>query len=295
MKKVTFLAVILIITLSLMLASCNVLPLLTGNDVSEIPVEDQAKTLVAQTMAAIQQTQVPQVQEPPAAQETPLPPTPTETLMPTNTPEPTLTPTNTMTATPDIPRVNVSVDTNCRTGPSTKFDWVGALLVGETAELVGRSSEGDYWIIKTPDAGGNCWLWGQYATVSGQTAALPLYTPPPTPTPLIEWAGTWSVWYGPIAGPQNPGTMIVTTSGENFSGSMVVPSGTVYLVGVMLDERTTIKGNWNISTSTGKFEFIFLGSNQFQGNYFSNMNPSLVLAWCGAKGGASQPSLCYKE
>jgi hypothetical protein len=79
--------------------------------------------------------------------------------------------------------VTVSENTNCRTGPAVVFDLVGALLVGEQAVVVGKYTIGNYWIINNPNGSGTCWLWGQYATVTGDTLGLPEYAPPPTPTP----------------------------------------------------------------------------------------------------------------
>ncbi|HSL44846.1 MAG TPA: hypothetical protein VK897_15525 [Anaerolineales bacterium] len=76
------------------------------------------------------------------------------------------------------------MSTNCRVGPGIPYDRVGALLVGEVAEVVGRHATRDYWVIRNPDRDGICWLWGRYATVSGNTDVLPIYTPPPSPTPL---------------------------------------------------------------------------------------------------------------
>jgi hypothetical protein len=59
----------------------------------------------------------------------------------------------------------------------------GALLVGETAQVYGRDPTGGYWYIRNPGAGSEyCWVWGEYATVVGNIAFLPVYTPPPTPT-----------------------------------------------------------------------------------------------------------------
>ncbi len=81
--------------------------------------------------------------------------------------------------------VSVSVNTNCRTGPGNAYDRVGALLVGETAEVLARDPYGLFWYIPNPDKpGGKCWVWGQYATVTGDTSSLPVFTPPPTPTPV---------------------------------------------------------------------------------------------------------------
>jgi hypothetical protein len=80
------------------------------------------------------------------------------------------------------PTVRVSKDTNCRTGPGDPYPSIGSLMIGETAEVVGRSPGGDFWIIKNPDdIGGTCWLWTNYATVTGGTSNLPVIQPPPLP------------------------------------------------------------------------------------------------------------------
>ena len=101
----------------------------------------------------------------------------------TNTPE--FTPTITETPTPSVPTATVSQNTNCRSGPGTSYDLIGALLIGQSAEVVGKNTPTNYWIIKTPGATGFCWLWGQYATVTGNVAILTEYSIPPTPTPSL--------------------------------------------------------------------------------------------------------------
>ncbi len=116
----------------------------------------------------------------PVAQDTPLP---VSTSTPEFTPTVTLTPTITLTVTPSVPTVTVSLNTNCRTGPGTQYDWIGALVIGQSAEVVGKNSATNYWIIKNPGGPGTCWLWGQYATVSGNTSGLTEYAIPSTPTP----------------------------------------------------------------------------------------------------------------
>lgn len=101
----------------------------------------------------------------------------------TDTPTPSLTPSITPTKTPSIPMISVSANTNCRKGPSIAYDILAALLVGEEAEIVGKytSTSPAYWIIKKGSV--TCWLWGEYATVEGDTSRLPEMIPPPTPTP----------------------------------------------------------------------------------------------------------------
>jgi hypothetical protein len=85
------------------------------------------------------------------------------------------------------------VATNCRTGPGKIYDRVGALLVGEVAEVIGRNANGNYWYIRNPrQSNGFCWLWGEYATVTGNFAALPVFTPPPTPTPVPNFSARYA-------------------------------------------------------------------------------------------------------
>jgi hypothetical protein len=119
-------------------------------------------------------------------------PTPSLTPLPTLSPTATLSPSPLFTATPLIPQISVSVATNCRIGPGRGYDRVGALLVGQVAEIVGRDSTGSYWYIRNPNqSDGFCWLWGEFATVTGNFAALPVYTPPPTPTPVPSFEASF--------------------------------------------------------------------------------------------------------
>ena len=164
---------------------CSVLVLLIASlacfvpGATPMPDQNLLGTMVAQTVAA-GQTQA-------ALSVTPISivtATPTLTFTPTLSPTPTLTFTPVFTSTPLIPLITVSVPTNCRVGPGKVYERVGALLVGEVAEVVGRDPTGNYWYIRNPDVSGDfCWLWGEYATLTGNFAALPMFTPPPTPTP----------------------------------------------------------------------------------------------------------------
>jgi hypothetical protein len=117
--------------------------------------------------------------------------TPMPTFTPLFTPTVTLTPSPVFTATPAVPLVSVSVATNCRVGPGKVYDRVGALQVGEVAEVVGRNEAGNYWYIRNPRTNGLCWLWGEYATLTGNFASLPVYTPPPTPTPVPAFEASY--------------------------------------------------------------------------------------------------------
>ena len=108
---------------------------------------------------------------------TPPPPTGTPTLKPTSTPEPSPTPT-------PVPQISVSENVHCRSGPAVEYPSLGVLKVGEVAEVIGRSPEPGFWFVTGAELPkGGCWLWGGYAQVQGQVEPLPVFTPPPSPTP----------------------------------------------------------------------------------------------------------------
>lgn len=149
-------------------------------------------TSIVQTVAA-RQTEAARAQ----------PPTTTFTASPPTSsplPLPSLTPTSDFTATPEIPLLSVSVATHCRTGPGKLYQSVGMLLVGETAEIVGREPKGEYWYIRNPDQNPEfCWVWGNYATVSGNTLYIAYISPEPPPassfTISFQRVGNCKVWW----------------------------------------------------------------------------------------------------
>lgn len=128
---------------------------------------------------------------------------PAATLTITTAPSPRITQTAptvgsaTMTLTPtySVPMLTVLESTNCRTGPGEEYEIVLTYLTGKELEIVGRYDPGDFWLVKSSESPtGTCWLWGQYAEVSGSTGAIPSVTAPPTSTSapprgpgIIEW------------------------------------------------------------------------------------------------------------
>jgi len=181
MSKHKIASIVLLFSL-LLLSSCGLI-----SSQEELSVQDQAATSVAETLAPISAAETIVALTLGAKEEIA---TPTETLAeviptdtPTETPPDLPEPTTTFTATLSVPMVEVSVNTNCRTGPGIVYDLISALLIGQEAEVVARSADGAYWVIENPTGSGTCWLWGFYATVEGPTAGLPVWDPPPTPTP----------------------------------------------------------------------------------------------------------------
>lgn len=102
---------------------------------------------------------------------TPLPPTeqPTQTPLPTNTPLPTLT------FTPTIPiAFPKDVNVNCRLGPGTNWVSLSALVVGQTSQITGRSSDGGWLNIVDPqNSGRKCWVSASVVNTAGNLAPIP--------------------------------------------------------------------------------------------------------------------------
>jgi hypothetical protein len=249
-----------------------------------VAVEHSVQTIVAQTLvtSGVKDTDQPEATLAPE-------PTNTQALEPTIT----LTPTISLTPTPDKPMVSVSVNTNCRTGPGQQFDLVGSLLVGEQAEVVGVFPDGNYWVIKNPRRAGECWLWGNYATIVGQTAGLPTFTSPPTPTPSFtptpeyNWTGTWTSSFGKTGLMHETYIISLTQTNGTVTGSFSLGANTVTLNGILSSDYMTLTGTWSLLPDSGTFVFKLINMDQFIGNRDNG-----DYEWCGYRAGAGLPSPC---
>jgi SH3-like domain-containing protein len=150
-----------------------------------LPPEEIAQTIVAGTMQALEEgnTTVPASNSPE--------PQATSTRTITST----VGPTSTITPTYSVPLLKLTEQTNCRTGPGLSYDILFAYVKGVTREIIGYYPKENYWLVKAPDSiTGECWIWGEYAEITGSYWVVPELTPPPTATmslpkaPAVEWS-----------------------------------------------------------------------------------------------------------
>lgn len=99
---------------------------------------------------------------------------------------PTLAPTP--TAADTTPMVIASVDSNVRTGDSTRYPVIGQLLTGTSARVVGISNTGSGWYYIELDDGDRGFIAPSIVVTSGDLSGVPRISPPPppataTPTP----------------------------------------------------------------------------------------------------------------
>ena len=149
--------------------------------------------------------------------------------------ESSATPTITLTPTLGVPMVSISVDTNCRFGPGDFYEYEGALLVGELAEVAGKLADESFWYIENPDAPPPfCWIWGAYASVTGDKSGIPILTPPPTPTATQEPMNFSATEYTVLNCVSHAFVTKITNTGavpiESYTITIVHPNENVTLV-----------------------------------------------------------------
>jgi len=177
-KKLTYILLFILITgITLLSAGC-------GNQMDEADFLAALDTAVAATDIA-QAAELQQTMDAKSAF------TPTATTAPTSTE--TLLPEPTSTSTPEPgdfepPIVQVSLDTNCRSGPGKVYPYLGGLFVGQESTVHGIDPSGAWYYIVNPDIEDSyCWIWGFYAETTGDTDPLPIFTPGPTPNTVPEF------------------------------------------------------------------------------------------------------------
>lgn len=247
-----------------------------------------ASTSVAETVSAGQTSTAAVLSAARTLAASSIPPTTAATDTPEISPTPSPTATPEATATPSVPLASLTQNTNCRGGPLAVYDLIRTFLTGQSAHITGKNAAGDYWYVSDPgQPGKDCWLWGRYVTVSGDTSNVPVFTPPPTPTPAYIWSGDWSVWLG-----GSPAAMSLKQSGSSVSGQLVAP-GTMYdISGTTSEGGRTLSGNVTSASLPAPVPYVFRMTSdmqQFRGKYPVNGKD---YPWCGARNGAGQPSPC---
>ncbi|MCJ7732918.1 MAG: SH3 domain-containing protein [Anaerolineales bacterium] len=96
------------------------------------------------------------------------------------------------------PQVTATTNANCRSGPGEVYPVIRTLSSGEMAQVTGRSEDGYWWVIDTPNASGTCWIWEELVSLSTDTcqvAAVKAPLPPqdqdapPAPQPAVPANG----------------------------------------------------------------------------------------------------------
>ncbi|HET9913484.1 MAG TPA: hypothetical protein VFQ13_16430 [Anaerolineales bacterium] len=154
----------LLTTVAIVLSACN-MPAVNATSEATAQAEQSATKDVSLIELTATQTEV----------------IPTDT--PTVTPTETMTPEPSATATPEPPMAKVVRESNCRIGPGELYELVAKYQVGQILEVAARDLGSSYLFVRNPEKPEEqCYLLAQNMTITGETTALPRYTPPPSPT-----------------------------------------------------------------------------------------------------------------
>ena len=167
MKKIIAVFSLLVIALS----ACN-FP--TAQD-SGLTIEQQAATVVAQTLTAIAaENPVPLASPTLGATKTPLASPTSSEAAPTI--QPNATPTGTA-GTPGATLLTVDSNTNCREGPGLDFVIVIVLAPGTNYQMIARTADNKYWVVTEIGKSNACWVPAEMSNAFGNVNLLPVTTP----------------------------------------------------------------------------------------------------------------------
>ncbi len=168
-QKPILIGVMLLAALSLVLSACAT-PAPTAAPVAPTQDVGSIQTQSAQTVVADMTQKAP----PPA----------TATAAPSGpTPNPSIPVAVVPTADPSGPSAVANFNTVIYSGPGTNYVVYGAFLGSQTAVVVGRSEDGQWWAINVPVApDGNGWVAATAVTVTNANNVATLPTPPVPPT-----------------------------------------------------------------------------------------------------------------
>jgi hypothetical protein len=205
------------------LSACN-LPV--SSPVAEVPIHPSPLTEATATLdlAATQTSQAEII------------PIETNTIAATETPLPELS----ATATLEAPKARVNRETNCRVGPGGLYNLVATYQAGQVLEVVAKDLGGGYWFVKNLDQPEEqCYLMAQNITISGDTTALPKFTPQPSPTPPPYFEARFK--------------KIDTCSGDNYANFSVENTGSVIFRSAYI-KVTDTKANKSVDQALNVFD-----------------------------------------
>jgi PKD repeat protein len=137
------------------------------------------------------------------------------------TPAPTETPTEAAPSPPaGEPSVTADADTPVRAGPGEAYPIIGALLAGQTGQVVGVSADLQWWAIRFPAGpGGAGWVSADRVTAENTDGAPVMEAPPlPTATATPPPTTTPSPTATPSPTPPQPPVAVIQGPSAGYAG-----------------------------------------------------------------------------
>ena len=111
--------------------------------------------------------------------------------------------------------------------------------------MIGWDGIGDYYLIKNPQGGKDCWVGRGTPFLEGNTGNLAVMQPPPSPTPNRLWEHTWTMRFE-----GETYAVRIAQSGYNISANVELENGReLRITGETNSNQTHVKGTYKISSS----------------------------------------------
>ncbi len=122
-------------------------------------------------------------------------------------------------------RALVNTGLNFRRGPSTDFDIIRVLGVGEVLPIIGRLADNSWWQLSSNTSIG--WVDARFVTTYGICNGIVAIDPPTTPTATIQVTATSTPTDSPTATLVTPNLWVSNITG---SDTVIIPSGSNLVV-----------------------------------------------------------------
>ncbi len=152
---------------------------------------------------------------------------------------------------PELPRISVRLTMPCRSGPGTEYTILNELAANASADLRGRLSSLNWWLIRNPNGSGNCWIPGEQATIAGNVQSLPVLDIPAaaTQTPTVPPTSTPTV---------TPTATIDLSAYQCKLVSKAVRDNTIFRTGANLDGNWVVRNTGSAAWDAGVVEYRFV-------------------------------------
>lgn len=112
------------------------------------------------------------------------------------------TTTPTATTTPGLASATARVNTAVTSGPGPAYDTIGILQAGQTVEVIGRSEDSQWWVVRARNLpGGQGWVAANAVTIAN-AEGVPVVAAPEVATPTLSATPTVAItdWMGEYFG-----------------------------------------------------------------------------------------------
>ncbi|MFC2052985.1 Ig-like domain-containing protein [Chloroflexota bacterium] len=199
--------------------------------------------------------------------------TPTATYTPTKT-QPTITNTPETPQPPSKPNATANINSNCRGGPSTAYQVLTNLLVGQQADIEGRLADNSWLLIVPPGHTSTCWISASVVNVGGNLWLVPIVAAPPLPitdTPTFTPTTPAPDTTPPTIHSANisPDTILKEGPGcPSYSRTSVSTINASDNVGISyVSANWTLRDVTNAVVASGSVNYIQIDEQTFQGTF----------------------------